>query len=74
MAAHTSPVYVEVQDRPLRPSPDDTAVVERIIDGARTWVAELASIADPDERDRMVRFFDVSLETFRRRMRGADRG
>ncbi len=74
MAAHTSPVYVEVQDRPLGPSPDDAEVVERIIDGARTWVAELASIADPDERDRMVRFFDVSLETFRRRVRGADRG
>lgn len=69
MAAHTSPVYVEVPDRPLRGSTDDADVVEQIIDGARTWVAELASIADPDERDRMVRFFDVSLETFRRRVR-----
>ncbi len=71
MAAHTSPVYVEVKDRPLIPPPDDAAVVEQIIDGARTWVAELAAIADPGERDRMVRFFDDSLETLRRRMGGA---
>ncbi len=74
MAAHTSPVYVEVKDRPLRPTGDDAAVVEQIIDGARTWVAGLAAIADPSERDRMVRFFDLSLETFRGRMRAADRG
>jgi hypothetical protein len=68
MAAHTSPVYVEVQDRPMVPSRDDAEVVEQIIRGARTWVAELAAVADPNERDRMIRFFDVSLDTFRRRL------
>ena len=73
MAAHTSPVYVEVEDRPLVPLTEDAHVVELIIAGARTWVAELAAIADPDERDRMVRFFDVSLATFRRRIRPTDR-
>ena len=68
MAAHTSPVYVEVQDRPMVPSPDDAEVVEQIISGARTWVAELAAVADHKERERMVRFFDASLDTFRRRL------
>ena len=68
MAAHTSPVYVEVEDRPLVPSTEDAGVVEQIIAGARTWVAELAAVADAGERARMVRFFDTSLETFRRRL------
>jgi hypothetical protein len=68
MAAHTSPVYVEVEDRPLIPSPDDAAVVEQIMAGARTWVAELAAVAEPAERARMVAFLDSSLATFRRRL------
>ena len=68
MAAHTSPVYVEVQDRPLVPPADDAAVVEQVILGARTWVAGMAAVADPAERARMVRFFDASLRTLRRRM------
>ena len=71
MAAHTSPVYVEVRDRPLVPSNEDARVVEQIITGARTWVAELAAVAEPDERARMIGFFDASLETFRRRLRGS---
>jgi hypothetical protein len=68
MAAHTSPVYVEVRDRPLVPPADDAAVVEEVILGARTWVAGMAAVADPAERARMVRFFDASLDTLRRRM------
>jgi hypothetical protein len=70
MAAHTSPVYVEVLDSPLVPSPDDAALVEQIMLGARTWVAELAAVAQPSERARMVGFFDTSLETLRRRLAG----
>jgi hypothetical protein len=73
MAAHTSPVYVEVKDRPLVPPTGDAEVVEQIIAGARTWVAELAAVAESDERARMVRFFDASLETFRRRPRASRR-
>ena len=68
MAAHTSPVYVDVLDAPLVPPPDDGAAVEQIILGARTWVAELAAIAEPRERTRMVGFLDASLETLRSRM------
>jgi hypothetical protein len=68
MAAHTSPVYVEVRDSPLIPALQDGALVEQIMLGARTWVAELAAIAQPSERARMVDFFDSSLETLRRRI------
>ena len=72
MAAHTSPVYVEVHGRPFVPSADEAAVVEQVIAGARTWVAELAAIDDPADRDRMVAYFAASLGTFRERL--GDRG
>ena len=70
MAAHTSPVYVEVEGRPFVPSAEDAGVVEQVIAGARTWVAELAAVAEPAERARMVAFLDASLARFQRRMRG----
>jgi hypothetical protein len=69
MAAHTSPVYVEVDGRRFVPSPEDAAVVEQVIEGARTWVAGLAAVAAPAERARMLAFLDASLKTFRQRMR-----
>jgi hypothetical protein len=68
MAAHTSPIYVDVADRPLLPAPSDVAVVEQVIEGARTWVARLAAVPTPAERRRMLAFFDRSLETLRARV------
>ena len=68
MAAHTSPVYVEVDGRPLVPRADDAQVVEQVILGARTWVAELAAVAEPAERARMVAFLDGAIETLRARL------
>ena len=70
MAAHTSAVYIEVDCAPLVPPAADGAAVAAVIDGARTWVAGLAAVADPAERERMVRFFDASLELLRLRMLG----
>jgi len=72
MAAHTSPVYVDIVDRPLVRPAADVAVVEQVIEGTRTWVAGLAAVADEAEQARMLRFFDASLETFRRRPPLAD--
>ena len=70
MAAHTSAVYVEVVGAPLVPPPADAAVVAQVIEGARTWVAGLAAVADPAERRRMVEFLDAGLELLRLRMLG----
>jgi hypothetical protein len=70
MAAHTSPIYVEVDGRPFIPKAEAGVVVERIIEGARTWVNELAAVAEPAERARMVAFLDASLATLRERLRG----
>ncbi|HSS35887.1 MAG TPA: CehA/McbA family metallohydrolase, partial [Patescibacteria group bacterium] len=74
MAAHTSPVYVEVRDRPLVPSAAEAEVVEQLIAGAQAWVAELAPIDDPADRDRMVAYFAASLGTFRERLGGSRPG
>jgi hypothetical protein len=54
MAAHTSPVYVEVPDRPRR-SASDAEAIAQIIDGSARWLETMAAIADPRLRDRMVR-------------------
>ena len=59
-----------MEGAPLVPPPADGAAVAQVIEGARTWVAGLAAVADPAERQRMVRFFDTSLELLRRRMLG----
>ncbi len=69
MAAHTSPVYVEVADHPLRPSADDAAAIATIIDGARSWVSELATVPEPAERARMIAVFDESLRRLESRLR-----
>lgn len=69
MAAHTSPVYLEVAGRPARPAGDDAAVVAQVILGARTWVADVATAASPADRDRMTSFFDGALERLEARLR-----
>jgi hypothetical protein len=73
MAAHTSPVYVEVDGRPLVPRAEDAAVVEQVMLGTRAWVAELAAVAEPAERARMLTFLDATLDDFRRRIADARR-
>ncbi|MFI5225455.1 MAG: CehA/McbA family metallohydrolase [Candidatus Limnocylindrales bacterium] len=68
MASHTSPVYVEVADHPLMPSSSDADVVEQVILGARTWIADLAAVAVPADRERMVAFLDAAVERLRGRL------
>ena len=53
MAAHTSPVYVEVVDRPLCVTSDAEAILA-VIDGTVRWLESMATIADPTQRARMV--------------------
>ncbi|MEA2607873.1 MAG: hypothetical protein QOJ75_116, partial [Chloroflexota bacterium] len=53
MAAHTSPVYVDVVDRPLFVAEDAAAVVS-VIDGTVRWLESMAAVADPALRARMV--------------------
>jgi hypothetical protein len=56
MGAHSSPVYLDVDGRrPLRA--DDAAAIGTIIDGARTWVDEVAPVHAAEERAAMADFF-----------------
>jgi hypothetical protein len=62
MGAHSSPVYVDVGSR--RPfSAEDAAAIGTIIDGARTWVATVASVRSTAERARLAAYFTSSQET-----------
>jgi hypothetical protein len=53
MASHTSPVYVEVTDRPLFVA-DEAGPVLEIIRGTADWLRTMAAVNRPVERDRMV--------------------
>ena len=55
MAAHTSPVYVDVADRPLF-EPSDADAILTIIEGTRTWIETLATIRDQAERERQIAY------------------
>jgi hypothetical protein len=71
MASHTSPVYVEVLDRPLFAAADAEAIVA-VIDGTVRWLETMATIADPALRARMAGRIAASGTTLRGRI-GATR-
>jgi hypothetical protein len=53
MAAHTSPVYVEVHDRPLFVGEDAEAILQVII-GTVHWLETIATIGDAGTRARLA--------------------
>ena len=67
MAAHTSPVYVEVPDRPLFLA-DDARAILPIIDGTARWLELIAVIEDPASRARMAAQIAASGDELRRRL------
>ncbi len=67
MAAHTSPVYVEVVDRPLF-APDDAKAILELIDGTVRWLATMAAIEDPAVRAGMAARIAASGATLRGRL------
>ncbi len=62
MGAHSSPVYLEVPGKPAF-APEDAAAIGTIIDGARTWVETIASVASPNERARLAAYMASSRAT-----------
>jgi hypothetical protein len=58
MGAHSSPVYLEVPGRPAFSQADATAI-GMIIDGARTWVERIATVASDAERRRLAAYFET---------------
>jgi len=72
MASHTSPVYVEVQDRPIFVA-DDARAILAVIEGTERWVRTMATIDRPAERQRMVQLIDESASSLRERIGRASR-
>ncbi len=73
MAAHTSPVYVEVRDRPLF-SADDAGVILDIIDGTLRWVRDMAAVERPLDRRRMVDLIAASATLLQDRVHASQEG
>jgi hypothetical protein len=67
MAAHTSPVYVEVADHPLFVADDAQAIVA-VIDGTVRWLETMAAIDDPAVRAHMAARIAASGATLRGRL------
>jgi hypothetical protein len=68
MAAHTSPIYLEVRGRPRVGG--DMTVPLTLIDGTRAWLETLAPIRDDRDLDRFRRFLDESARRLRDQGRG----
>jgi hypothetical protein len=73
MGAHTSPVYLEVPGRPAFDAAD-AAVIGTIIDGARTWVETIATVASSAERQRLAGYFATNRAKLDRLARRRARG
>ena len=67
MAAHTSPVYVEVRDHPLFVA-DDAQAILAVIDGTVRWLETMAAIDDPAVRANMAARIAASGATLRGRL------
>ncbi|MGH2465370.1 MAG: CehA/McbA family metallohydrolase, partial [Candidatus Limnocylindrales bacterium] len=67
MAAHTSPVYVEVKDHPQLAADDGHAILQ-VIDGTVRWLETIAAIDDPTVRAAMAARIAASATTLRGRL------
>ena len=72
MASHTSPVYVEVRDRPLFQVADAAAIID-VIDGTQRWLSGMAAVERPSDRQRMVDLIAASAALLRERIDAASK-
>jgi hypothetical protein len=70
MAAHTSPVYVEVGGRPLLREMDARSILA-VIDGTLRWIDTMASVVRPGDRQRMHDLIAASAVLLRDRLEAA---
>ena len=64
MAAHTSPIYVAVPGRPIAAASIEVPMT--LAEGVRTWLRELACIADPEDLTEYLRLLDQQEAKLRR--------
>jgi hypothetical protein len=68
MGAHSSPVYLEVPDRPAF-SEEDAAAIGTIIDGAKSWIERTAVVRSDAERARLAGLLAASRAILDQRIR-----
>jgi hypothetical protein len=68
IAAHTSPVYLRVPGQDLF-SPQTATYLLNLIEGAQTWVQNLATRPDPERLAQVLRVFEEAREHLQHRSR-----
>jgi hypothetical protein len=58
--AHTSPVWVEVADRPFRPKPSAVAALQREIAAVRHWVESAGRFTNPRRKEHLLSLCDAA--------------
>ncbi len=59
MAAHSSPVYLDVRDHPIT-ADDDARAILAVIEGTLRWIGTMATVATEDDRRRMLEVIEGS--------------
>jgi hypothetical protein len=65
--AHTSPVYLEVEGRPLRPNADAIAPLLAVLDAMLAWVNGDARCANEQQREQLTETFQAGRQELLRR-------
>jgi hypothetical protein len=65
--AHTSPVYVQVEGKPIRPTPDTTAPLLRVLDRTQEWARGQARCETEKQRAQLVGVFEAARQNLLRR-------
>lgn len=73
MASHSSPIYVEVGDRPLLREMDALSILE-VIDGTLRWIDTMATVVRAEDRRRMHDLIAASAVLLRERLERATAG
>ena len=62
LLAHTSPIWVQIADRPQSPRAGATVALRRHLEAGRDWVEREGHFEQPRFRSQLVGTFDAALE------------
>ena len=62
--AHTSPIYVIVDEKPVK-SPDDAAYFVRYLENSKNWLSKSGNFPDDEAKDKVLDAFDNGIDIFK---------
>jgi len=65
--AHTSPVYLRVEGKPIRPGPETLAPLVKILDRTEEWVRRQARCETEKQRAHLIGVFESGRQNLHRR-------